>query len=248
VTYEQPHLSFEAVFSFSGAGLYLAGAVLGRNIELHLDAARVTISLPKPDEVFSPVDDPGRGRRALQAHGTSEGETLAATVSEFEVRVQVIRQGDEPFSALFTRAFPVALETVELFIAWMRTRAGQYWLPAWHEVLDSTRPSHAKLVVAGTDEVVADPAATWVPGVRLFGRSLEQAVRPEVIEDVVSKLGANAEPPGENVLLADAQAVLRNPQSARRDTVHAVLLTGLRPSPTRRVGPPLLSWSVGRAW
>ena len=43
------------------------------------------------------------------------------------------------------------------------------------------------------------------------------------------------------------QGIFQRLQYANR-RVMQVNLTGLRPSPTRRVGPPLLSWSVGRAW
>ena len=214
----------EAVFSVYGRGLYLSGGALGRRIRLDRGGVHVMITLPDRDQVFSLVNDPWRGIRAHLAWQSSEGEVWAATVTEFEVRVDMRRDGEEHVRAVLGRAFPVAAGAVESFVAWIRTRGRQYWLPSWYDgFIDLSR---AKLVYARTDTEVVD-RRPWNPPMTAFGRSREEAVTPEELDYVISALQADEAPPDENVLLADAQAVLRNPGPARRDTARAVLLAAM---------------------
>ena len=228
-------LGLEAVFHFSGGGLFIQGEALGRSTELDRDGRRVTITLPGSDDLDRPPPPTSRAGRTLKSGGRwsldpQTGEFEGVLVDRFEVRVQVTRAGDEPLAALVEEAFPFAAEAAESLLSWMRTRGGQYWLPAPYDGPNFV--GYGELVVAGTDEEV-DSSVRWDLGYVLQRGSADDAATAQQIEDAFSKIQAGAEPPIEDVLLTDARAVLRERpivsrlRHGRRDTSRVVLLAAI---------------------
>jgi hypothetical protein len=225
----------EAVFLFDGGGLLVHGAVLGRHLQFASGGTPVTILLPGPEHVPRELGQPPEHRESeraatLTAWNPQTGELHAAVVDTFEVRVSV-KLTDVPLKDLIEQAFPVGLEVAERFLAWMRTEGGQYWLPSWHEGLEVASP-WGRLVLAGTDQEV-DPNARWLPGHAMAARSPERAASPQVIDRVLAQAQLGAEPPVQDLLLADAAAVADTLSVTamwkyeRRDTARAVLLAGI---------------------
>jgi hypothetical protein len=226
---------FEAVFLFSGGGLYVQGPVLGRRFEVVRGGTMVTIILPGsehvPTELGLPSARAGVEKAAhLASWNPQTGEIHAAVVDTFEVRVG-LKPDDQPLEGSVEQAFPLAVEVAERFLAWTRTTAGQYWLPSRQEGV-APAGLYGRLMLAGTDHEV-DPKARWSPGHAVMARRPDEAASPHDIDTVVRETQEGSDPATEDVLLADARsAASLLPVSAmwkyeRRDTARVVLLAAM---------------------
>jgi hypothetical protein len=222
----------EAVFYFNGDGLYITGDALGKSAEFETNGTRITLNLPKHDEVFALADPgwPGERKAARPTFQNGEGKMLAGVILKFEVRVAVSGTTEEATSDLVASAFPTAVETAERFLGLARTRANQDWLPSRQE--GASLALYGMLMYAGTDTEVKQEARWQPPGLAV-GINPERAAGPDEIEQLLLLTRSGTEPLDADVLLADARAAIsivrvrQQWKAEHRDTGRAVLLAGM---------------------
>jgi hypothetical protein len=219
----------EALFYFSGGGLYVTGDVLGHTAQFSWAGRRATIALPTKDHIS---DAPLWGRqasgRSRRGDDRETSEITTASVTTFEVRIEVPTGIDD--NDAVEDAFPIAVEIAGTLLGTARTLARQFWISPAHEA--PTLHGYGSLVVLGTYGEVSE-TARWHPPIVLGASDRGGAINVDTMQSILAALARGAAPSLAEVLLADAQAAVAGPtvsqhwKRERRDTARVVLLAAI---------------------